>query len=807
MALLTMPQWRVFPLLLVALLWLAPRHCAAETPPDALATGYAEALLAESALEDALRSLRAAVLYAEQAQLPADAAREVLSSESRALVQLRDRMQVNEARPAIEAMDLADISGRAQSSTVSVKRAASAIQDAMRNSAGAWERRGAFMDMKVLSMDTRKSLTRQFVFGALAPSPKLQSPALLEMLRRFQVQFFKPFFGQYADRPAESMATDPKLVSSYAARLGAAGLSLDVWLQPDENIGNLWNEVGEEMYLHDAEGHWLKKNRINNSINVFHPRVREEAAAWLERLASQQRNDPRIIAYELVEEAALRFDLSTPDIPATAPAYGDYTTVSQVAFSKWLREKYRSIADLNRLWKSNYGSFESVELPRQLQRRTGQWDRLEVPLLVEFQEFRAAEHAKYFRLMVAALHKANPECPVIPMFVNQLFGDPLGGVDLFRMAEAGWDVISFHVAGSFPYMYSIARYQHRPLWNDEFIWTGSQSWPKFLTSRDETGEFELRAHAAIALWRNLMWGARGFVLFNVDFPWSSPKDGGDWNNELLNSRLGNRVPRYAAAVFPQVLPKVPTFQAELFDSVVENEGLYVLEPTTSLYAATPTGITKDWGQRIESRLSQDSYRPAIVQERHVISGKQDLSSTRVLIVAAAPYVPEALAGKLQIWVARGGTLITVGPFATHDSFGNPRPASAYFVQDPPGVTTRIGRGLHVAIAFRGAPDDIVSAARAAVDRAMGRRVATVTDSRLEWMLRHVSPSRDVLVILNGDPRNAVPGRISLRDRPSRIVDLTFEGGLGLARQAAGIPVSLEPGEGRVFLLEHGPAYN
>ena len=35
-----------------------------------------------------------------------------------------------------------------------------------------------------------------------------------------------------------------------------------------------------------------------------------------------------------------------------------------------------------------------------------------------------------------------------------------------------------------------------------------------------------------------MWGARGLVLFNVDFTWNQPKDAGDWNNELLNGKLG-----------------------------------------------------------------------------------------------------------------------------------------------------------------------------------------------------------------------------------------------------------------------------
>ena len=114
-------------------------------------------------------------------------------------------------------------------------------------------------------------------------------------------------------------------------------------------------------------------------------------------------------------------------------------------------------------------------------------------------------------------------------------------------------------------------------------------------------------------------------------------------------------------MFPQVLPKVLTFQPELFDSVIENEGLYVLEPTTSLYAATPTGSPIFWGTRLLDRLSREFVPPVVVApERYIASGEEDLQGRPRHRGSLRPYLPEAVFRKLRAWNAAGGTLITSG---------------------------------------------------------------------------------------------------------------------------------------------------
>jgi len=784
------PPWRPVTLLAIAILPTA-------TPADPPAKDYTRALIQEAALEDAVRTLRAAMTYARAADIEVTGAEEELDQQEEVLDQLRLSLQADGPSPALGEMAFDDTLAASARALQETREATDTLRQMLRTEIGDWPRQPRFRPLPTLDLDD-PNLTGRLAFGALAPSQQWsQQVGSWDMLHALGFQLLSPFFGQYWADP-ETQAVDAPRIDDTARRLEEAGFPLLVWLEPEYNIGSLWDEIGEEMFLHDAEGRWQKRTRIHNTINVFHPRVREEMCAWLERLGASHRGDRRVLGYELVEESALRFDTSEPDSAAIEPTYGGYSKAAVASFRGRLRGKYVTIGRLNELWGTGYESFDAVTPPAALARREGQWEGPEVPLLVEFQEFRAAEHAECFRQMVDALHRGNPGRPVIPQFVTPMFGDPLGGVDLFRMGEAGWDIITFHTDAAFPYIHSIADYQDRPIWNDEYIWSAR-------VPRSETGERELRAQAAIALWRNLIWGARGFVLFNLDFSWDHPKDGGDWNNNLLNAITGYQTPRYAAGVFAQVLPKAQALFDELYHTKVEDEGVMILEPTTSVYAAVPTGTAQWWARRITQELLRGFYRPAFCPERYVISGREDLSGVRVMVLPPAPYVPDALAEKLADWTDRGGVLVTLGPFATHDAFGKSRPPEAPFAGRQPGGEWAMGAGRHISIAFGGTPDDIASAVRGAVDAAVGPRAATAADDRVELMLRRAADGRSLLVALDTDTDEPVDGEVFVRGDYDRVTDVSAEGGIGVPilreQDNLRIPVRLDPGEARVFLLD------
>lgn len=776
-------------------------HAALAQAPGA-EVAYTHALVGEALLEDSTRSLRATALYAQTAGIATAEAEETIRRAERTLARLRTELRADEACPDLRGMDFAGMQRLRERAELAVRQATEKLRAELAERTGDRSRRDAFGPLPPLPRKPDAAV-RGFTFAALAPTRTWggwsAGPAAWDVLRALDLQALSPWFGWYcADGGTRDRAQDSSLMRHMADRLEAVGLPMLVWLEPEYNIEHLWDEIGEEMYLHDAAGRWQRTTRINNTINIFHPRVREEMCGWLEQVARSHRGDGRILGYELVEEPALRFDVSDPGSADHEPRYGGYSQAAGDGFRARLRGKYGDIADLNRKWGTRYASFDEVLAPALLSRQEGPWEQSEVALLGEFQEFRAAEHAECFRQMVAALHHGNPGCPVIPQFTTPLFGDPLGGVDLFRVGEAGWDLITFHTDTAFPYIYSVARYMGKPLWNDEYIWSAR-------ASREATGELGLRARAAANLWRNLMWGARGLVLFNLDFSWDHPKDGGDWNNDLLNDALDDLAPRYAAAVFPQTLRKMPSLLAELSESEVVDEGLMVLEPTTSLYTAVPTGTVQWWARRVTKELSRAAYRPAFCPERYLAGGREDLSRYRTLVVPVAQYVPEGVAERLREWVRAGGTLIALGPFATHDEYGRRRPEEAPFAALAPGERRAVGAGRVVSVALRGSADEIAAAVVRAVDGAIGQRAVWGDDARLELMLRKLPRGGFVLAALNADGEERLQSRLHVRGRFARAMDVTVDTGMPLApvchKGITELPVALDPAEARVFLMQ------
>jgi hypothetical protein len=712
-------------------------------------------------------------------------------------------LQAEKAEPGLAEPDLLAVQRRADRGLTVARSAVEQVRSRLAELAGRRVAGETFDPLPRLVPGDRLDIRQQLLFTALAPTRTWSGwdgdAWAWEVLQALDIQALSPWFGWYwSGWESEDQVLEPDRVGAMAGVLADQGMPMLVWLEPAYNVGGLWEEIGAEMYLHAADGTWRRDTRINNTINVFHPRVRDAMCAWLEGLAVRYRDDPRILAYELVEESALRFDVADPRSADHEPRYGGYSGVAIQGFRERLRSRHGDISRLNRLWGTAYASFADVVPPTELSRVEGDWTGPEAALLAEFQAYRAVEHAECFRRMVAALHRGDPERPVLPQFVTPLFGDPLGGVDLFRMGEAGWDVVTFHTDTARAYMHSVARYAGKPIWNDEYIWSGR-------VPRRETGEKRLRAYAAVELWRDLMWGAQGFVLFNLDFAWDHPKDDGDWNNDLLNVALGSRVPRYAAAVLPQILRKVPTFFDDLYRSEVVDEGVLVLEPTTSVYTSVPTGTTQWWGRRLARELEGTWYRPRFCPERYLVTGQEDLSDIDVVLVPFAPSIPEAVAGRLAAWVEDGGVLITMGPFAVRDAVGRARSGPAPFGGQSAGASLTLGQGRYVNVPLQGTPDRIAEAVRVAVDSAVGPRAVTATDPRLELMLR-TRGARRLLVVLNPDAESTVGGRVRVDGRFSRITDVTVEGHMPVPLcvsddgRSCEIPVHLMPGEARVFVL-------
>ncbi len=94
------------------------------------------------------------------------------------------------------------------------------------------------------------------------------------------------------------------------------------------------------------------KNRKNEFVPFIldHPATRKMVESYLKAIVSRVKDHPALACYSLLNEAAYW-------------EFNDYTEKSIVKFRNWLRKKHKKIAILNKLWKTNYASFDDVLPP------------------------------------------------------------------------------------------------------------------------------------------------------------------------------------------------------------------------------------------------------------------------------------------------------------------------------------------------------------------------------------------------------------------------------------------------------------
>lgn len=170
---------------------------AAETPD--FARQYARALVQEAVLEDALRSLRAAVRYAESTGAPSTDAQRCVGQGEDALAKVRALLRVEAPSPSPPLGDVTDALATAAAAARVAKASVSQLQTELRARLGPWEPRPPFTPLAPLSAAGRANLTAQFVFTGLAPQAKwpgwTAETGLQEVLHTLGVQAFSPWFG------------------------------------------------------------------------------------------------------------------------------------------------------------------------------------------------------------------------------------------------------------------------------------------------------------------------------------------------------------------------------------------------------------------------------------------------------------------------------------------------------------------------------------------------------------------------------------------------------------------------------------
>lgn len=108
----------------------------------------------------------------------------------------------------------------------------------------------------------------------------------------------------------------------------------------------------------------------------------------------------------------------------------DYSVFTIADFQAWLETRYGTIPELNRVWGSEWSSFDVVEPPRELPFESEALDAA----WMDWLQFRFID----FQELFAWVKKTNPsDIPVSHNFIagRYLLADPFSGVDLWAMGE------------------------------------------------------------------------------------------------------------------------------------------------------------------------------------------------------------------------------------------------------------------------------------------------------------------------------------------------------------------------------------
>ncbi len=404
------------------------------------------------------------------------------------------------------------------------------------------------------------------------------------------------------------------------------------WLHgPDED---------EQVFLQSADGEWSPSGNCHNTINIWHPRVREEGKRLLTEYARRYGDDPNVVAIELTNEPSLTIEKRVEGYQYERVGVGGYSEAAREAWRGWLAKTHGTIDTLNARWNADYPAFAEVDPPADLvpPDPTSSSEPVACGAISDFQRFRAESHAEYFREMVGALRQGNPNAPVMSQLHHARFGRKDAAIDLHLMATVpGWDYLGTHDwPGDRPavlslYAASMNRYAKLPHWEDEFIWS---QW-----ERKGTPEPVMRAAVTRNLWRQIAWGKRGISLFNLESEWlhDSPAS---WNNSMLNIEADMLVPRYCTGAIPTVERKANLLREALIDTELANQGVAVLVPMRSVYGAAPDGRVERDGAEIAAALLARHWTPFMVPEERIVDGTEDLSQLEAIIAPWAVNVTD-----------------------------------------------------------------------------------------------------------------------------------------------------------------------
>ncbi|KPJ55949.1 MAG: hypothetical protein AMS16_03330 [Planctomycetes bacterium DG_58] len=320
--------------------------------------------------------------------------------------------------------------------------------------------------------------------------------------------------------------------------------------------------------------------------------------------------------------------------------YQNYDEPTKVKWHNWLKDRYKTIAALNGVWKTNHASFEDVTLP------SVQWGREQNPAKhYDFSEFNMWRFNEY---LFWARNVILKECPDWPITVGG--GSPFGR----DFAKSGIDEEYLRARGVVDVFLSE---------------TGSRSW-------GTASVFDLQhSMDPTAMIHDPEYHSTGGYVFLMFLHGASSVDFYNWNSKGVQKSLADGYATLRASLDVRRMPE------EIIQFPKATPQAAVFYSRGSLIQKHPGGRTIKGRRGIQTPYSlelEKCYRAGTILDTQMgfLTTRQARLGVRkglkVLVLPCAYFVNEDAAKKIVAYVRAGGTIVVSPTSLVADEYNRRR---------------------------------------------------------------------------------------------------------------------------------------
>jgi Beta-galactosidase/Carbohydrate family 9 binding domain-like len=343
-----------------------------------------------------------------------------------------------------------------------------------------------------------------------------------------------------------------------------------------------------------------------------------------------------------------------------------YTPEANADFCHYLKQRYDSISKLNACWRTSYKAFAEIKTPR---------DKFITPRLkvtglrLEHERWTRVTYLQWISKIKNIFHKAAPGIPVMEDMSYFL----LDGNMYLAFKENCADIISFHSSPK----------RELPMWR--FMTSINSRFDKLLGYYENYWGMFRRAHMNNEKLAKRDVDKFFFELFmqhiNVSGWWlryvSSPGIYlASYNHGPYYLEYDQYIFRWSTTALPVMFQKGLNLEKMLLETTLKKSKNAVIQPCTSVYALGSQGynVYDSPAVTLPFTLHNDFMRPLninyeFVPEEMLLDGRAALNEFKTIILPYAPYLTRKFSRQIKQWVADGGTLLAIGPFALYDAAG------------------------------------------------------------------------------------------------------------------------------------------